>query len=541
MVDRRNTAKRRRYQREYMRSKRAAAKAQEIAAGAQKNLLDFPADPASAIAQWSKEHLLIPPSHPLEGRALELPDFGIRFLKDVFTHRETVLLVARKNGKSSIIAVLLLAYLAENGPLRCPGFRAGVVSVTKEKAAELKKLMQAICLASNLQGIRFWRSPAPGRVSSDYGEVDFLSADGSAGCASGFDLSITDEIGLLTERNRELVAGMRSAVSARNGRFIALSIWGSSPFVPEIVARRDDPGVSVHLFQSDPKAKLDDEAEWHKSNPGLASGIKSLDYMRDAARRVLHTPADQSFFRAHEMNIPAKPNIETIFSLDEWQKCKVEILPQKVGPCVVGFDLGGSRSMSALVAIWPTSGRIEAWGAFPGNPDLLDRGQADGVGDLYSRMEKQGELWTYSGRVVDVSQFLKDCAGRFASKVARSAADRYRRAETLDALDDASLRWPLEFRGTGASRVADGSFDVRAFQNLVLTKAIKHEGSLLLESAITEASVRKDPGGNPALSKSRNNGRIDALSAAVLAAGLYKRLGASRPRRKIRSAIVHAA
>ena len=64
MANRVNTTKRRRYMREWMRQKRAAAKAQEIAAGAQKHLLDFPADPATAIAQWSKEHLLIPPSHP---------------------------------------------------------------------------------------------------------------------------------------------------------------------------------------------------------------------------------------------------------------------------------------------------------------------------------------------------------------------------------------------------------------------------------------------------------------------------------------------
>ena len=541
MANRRKTAKRTRYQREYMRRKRAAEKAKRIAAEAPKIRSDFPADPAGAIAEWSKSHLVIPPSHPLQGHPLALPEFGVDFLRDVFTHRESCLLVARKNAKSSIIAILLLAYLAENGPLRCPGFRAGVCSISREKANELKKLMESICLASALKGIRFWRSPAPGRVSSPYGEVDILSADGTAGAASGFNLSVVDEIGLLSPRSRELVAGMRSATGSRDGRFISLSIWGSSPFVPEIVARRDDPGVAVHLYQSDPKAKLDDEAEWHKSNPGLASGIKSLDYMRDAAIQALHTPADQSKFRAHELNIPAKPDIETIFSLDDWQNCKVKTLPQKIGPCVCGFDLGGSRSMTALCAIWPTSGRIEAWGAFGGNPDLVDRGQSDGVGGLYLRMEKRGELWTYPGRVVDVSQFLKDCAGRFASKVARSAADRYRAAETRDALDDASLRWPLEFRGTGASRVADGSFDVRAFQNLVLTKAIKHEGSLLLESAITEASVRKDPGGNPALSKSRNNGRIDALSAAVLAAGLYKRLGASRPRRKIRSAIVHAA
>ena len=59
--------------------------------------------------------------------------------------------------------------------------------------------------------------------------------------------------------------------------------------------------------------------------------------------------------------------------------------------------------------------------------------------------------------------FLKDCAGK--DSLLKSLEVRrigYRKAEALDALDDASLRWPLEFRGTGASRVADGSFDVRS-------------------------------------------------------------------------------
>ena len=272
MANRRKTAKRTRYQREYMRRKRAAEKAKRIAAEAPKIRSDFPADPAGAIAEWSKSHLVIPPSHPLA-----LPEFGVDFYAMSSRIENRALLVARKNAKSSIIAILVLAYLAENGPLRCPGFRAGVCSISREKASELKRLMESICLASDLKGIRFWRSPAPGRVSSPYGEVDILSADGTAGAASGFDLSVVDEIGLLSPRSRELVAGMRSATGSRDGRFISLSIWGSSPFVPEIVARRDDPGVAVHLYQSDPKAKLDDEAEWHKSNPGLASGIKSLN------------------------------------------------------------------------------------------------------------------------------------------------------------------------------------------------------------------------------------------------------------------------
>ena len=45
----------------------------------------------------------------------------------------------------------------------------------------------------------------------------------------------------------------------------------------------------------------------------------------------------------------------------------------------------------------------------------MDRGEADGVGKLYSGMEKRGELWTYPGRVVPVGPVLERlrCSFRF--------------------------------------------------------------------------------------------------------------------------------
>ena len=39
--------------------------------------------------------------------------------------------------------------------------------------------------------------------------------------------------------------------------------------------------------------------------------------------------------------------------------------------------------MSAVVALWPSTGRLEAWAAFPATPNLKERGEADGVGALY--------------------------------------------------------------------------------------------------------------------------------------------------------------
>lgn len=192
--------------------------------------------------------------------------------------------------------------------------------------------------------------------------------------------------------------------------------------------------------------------------------------------------------------------------------------------------------MTALAAVWPRSGRLEAWGAFPAVPDLLARGAADGVGSLYGQMHDRGEVATYPGRVTPVSAFLRDCAARLAGeRVIAAGADRFRKAEAIQALEAARLNWPMAWRGQGASAVADGSHDVRALQKRVIGRRFAAAPSLLMASAISESAIDFDALGNPRLDKGRARGRIDALSAAVIAAGLAE-LTENRPRRRWRYA-----
>ena len=53
---------------------------------------ETPTDPAQAVADWSRDCLIVPPGHPKAGEPMELPDYGVAFLRDVFTHSETCLL-----------------------------------------------------------------------------------------------------------------------------------------------------------------------------------------------------------------------------------------------------------------------------------------------------------------------------------------------------------------------------------------------------------------------------------------------------------------
>ena len=522
--------KRRAANREAQRKGRAAKR--QRTAKVNPKAQPWPADPAAAVADWARRVLVVPAGHPLAGQPLVLPDFGVRFLRDVFSHRESLLCLGRKNAKSAVTAVLLLAHLA--GPLRRAGWRAGVGSNSKGKAGELKDQMEAIAAASGLSGLTFYKTPSPGRVVGQFGTVDILAADKGAGHASGYDLAIIDEIGLLAERDRAFVASMRSSTSAKDGRFVALSIHGSGPFVDEVLERRDDPAVAVHHYAAPEGCALDDPEAWAAANPGLGT-IKSLSHMADEARRVLATPADQNFFRAHELNLPQELARSVLVTVSDWRACTVadegDMPPRRGGACL-GFDLGGSTSMTGAVAVWPATGRMEVWAALPDVPSLMERGKADGVGSLYERMFGRGELRTYAGRVTDVGAFLRDVAEE-VGPVRRAGADRFRVAEGLQALDDARARWPMTWRGTGAHAKADGSHDVRAFQRAVISGRLRCVESVLVASALKEATVRTDEAGNPALYKARSHGRIDVVQAGVIACGLAE-LAPAAARRPLR-------
>ena len=417
------------------------------------------------------------------------------------------------------------------GPLRVPGYRAGVSSVSREKAGELKSQMEAIATASGLTGVQFRRSPAPGHVVSANGRVDILSADKSTGHASGYDDSLIDEIGLLSERDREMVNGMRSAISAKDGRFIALSIQGAAPFTAEMLERKGQPGIAVHHYTAPEGCELDDRAAWAAANPGLAVNIKSLDYMRDEARRVALTPADQAAFRAFDLNQCLSPSLYPLCDPADWRACEVDILPARSGNCVVGIDLGGSSSMTAAVAVWIDTGRLETWTAFPDTPGLSERAEFDGCRGLYEQMQARGELRLYSGRITPVIPFLEDVAIALAGeRVIMAGCDRFRAQETLQALERARVNWPIKWRGTGAHAMADGSHDVRAAQRLIMSGKLKSRESLVMRSAIANSHIRYVQD-NPALEKTKQRGRIDVLQAAVIACGLAEIYGAQPQRR----------
>ena len=104
--------------------------------------------PLAPWRSWSRKVLRVPPGHPLAGKPMELPSYCVEFIRDALTHRESLLCLGRKNSKSAAAIAVYLSGEAGRVRLRTSGYRAGVCSVNKDKANELKMQMEAIAEAS---------------------------------------------------------------------------------------------------------------------------------------------------------------------------------------------------------------------------------------------------------------------------------------------------------------------------------------------------------------------------------------------------------
>lgn len=479
-------------------------------------------EPAGKVVEWAASSLVVPAGHPRQGQPFRLAPWQQKIIASCLSNRETCLCVARKNAKSALIAVLVLAHLV--GPLKRRGWRAGVLSANRAKAGELLKQCEQIAEASGLKGLKVRRTPWPGKlIADDTGATAEIEGAGYAsGHASGYDLAVIDELGLLQERHRPMVAGMRSSVSAKDGRFLSLSIHGDGPFIDEILSRRDAQGLAIHHYVGDPNLPLDDPENWKLANPGMETGIVSRSFLSDEAKRVLDVPSDQAYFRSHHLNLPGNPVGELICSVEAWRRCEVVDLPERKGPCCIGIDLGLTNSFTSAALFWPETNRLEVLTACPSVPSLAVRSRSDGAGALYQTAVGHKVLNVLDGRLTPVRRFLELLCERLAGEpVAAIGCDRYRHAELTQHLADLGLSWRPVWRGAGQRATEDAAADIRAFQRAVEGGTLRTQPNILLTYALGQSHVQRDAQGRAiAIRQARQRARIDCLQASVIALGL---------------------
>ena len=235
---------------------------------------------AKEFAAWCASELIVP-SGLLQGRPFKIPRWQEKIVAGVLSRRtrEAYVCTARKNGKSGLVAAVLLGYLAPGGPLRrdTKNWRGLVVSLTAQLAGELRRQLREIVDASGIEGVKVYRSPMPGRIKGAAGSsVTLLAADRGSGHGAGIDLAVIDEAGLLPERRRELWEAVASSTSARNGRLLGISILGDGPMFREALARAGEPGVKVWRYEAPESCGLDNDPRLEAGQPRAPQRASSL-------------------------------------------------------------------------------------------------------------------------------------------------------------------------------------------------------------------------------------------------------------------------
>ena len=338
-------------------------------------------------------------------------------------------------------------------------------------------------------------------------------------------LAIMDEPGQYDPARAErMLAAMRTGLGkVPRSKLIALGTLPDHP--THWFARMFGTAGYSQMHRADPGADPFSMAAIRAANPSW----NHLPSLRERVRRerteARTDPAALASFLALRLNM-GTPDIDRpeLIAADRWEAAEAGAA-EAAGPYALGIDLGQTAAMTAAAGFWPATGLLRCVAAFPSIPGLAQRGARDGVGALYKDMAERGELLVYPGHIVPVEAFLRDVLGKWGPPNA-VAADRYKEGELRQGLSVAKVPYvALALRGQGFK---DGDADVREFRRAILAGEVHPEPSLLLRSAMREATVVQNESGGAKLAKATQAGRRlrardDAVAAAILAVAVGAR------------------
>ena len=476
------------------------------------------------------------PTGKMAGKPIKLAPFQKKFIRGSFADGISVgvLSVARGNGKSALTAGLAAAELF--GVFSDQPRREVLLAAAKRDQAEVVWTYALDLIKSmpeEIQAdIKVRYSPKLEIEYQGSHKIRAIAADGKGILGTSPTLTIMDERAAWDDPKGEtLENALLTGALKRKGKTLIIST--SAPNDQHAFSRwldEDEPTVYRQDHRAKPGSDPDDAKALLAANPGSKHGIApALKDLQAAARRAMARGGSTlSGFRLLHLNERVSDDSrEPLIDLDDWYRVETGTLPQRKGAVVVGLDLGGAASMTAAAFFWPETGRLEVRGWFPSRPGLEARGQKDGVGNLYLQMRDEGTLKTAGDSTVPISEWLADVADHVSGRqIAAVVYDTYKQSEVEDGLRAVDLRARPVLRRFGPF---DGGEDVERFRRAVYDGFVQTSQTVLMRTALADAVCRRDNNLNPCLDKGRSLGRIDPVSAAVLAVAEGSRMNGRGP------------
>ncbi len=458
------------------------------------------------------------------GKPIKLDAFQRRFITAIYDNpagtRRALLSLARKNGKTALIAGLVLAHLV--GPEAKLNSQLVSGAMSRDQAALVFNLAsKMVQLSPTLAGIV--RIVPSGKrllglpLNTEY---KALAADGKTAHGLSPVLAILDEIGQIRGPQSDFVDAITTSQGAHEAPLlIAISTQAASDADLFSVWLDDaktsnDPRIVCHLYAAPEGCDLMDVAGWKAANPALGL-FRSEDDLREQMVQAQRMPSMEN--TARNLLLNQRVSTESPFvAPDVWKSCGAAPLPL-AGPVYCGLDLSARTDLTALVMVSLVD---DVWQVVPHfwTPEqgLQERARRDRAPyDLWAR---QGLLHTTPGATVDYEFVAQDLVALLSDHDVRSIAyDRWRIDILRKELEKVGAVLPLLEFGQGYKDMAPALDSLEAE---LLNGRIAHGMHPVLTLCAANAVVTKDPTGARKLDKSRATGRIDGMQALAMAMGV---------------------
>lgn len=467
------------------------------------------------------------------GKPLKLEPFQVDFIREVYDNpagtRRGILSIGRKNGKTALIAGILLAHIC--GPEAVLNTQIVSGAMSRDQASVVFALAcKMIQLSPEMTEITRI-VPSSKRILGLTRNVEFraLSADGRTAHGLSPVLAILDELGQVRGPRSDFVDAIITAQGAHKNP-LQMVISTQSPNDADLLSiwiddakQSNDPHIVCHVYAADKDCDLMDEKAWVAANPAIGK-FRSRKDVEEQAAQAVRMPSAEATFR----NLVLNQRIEVIspfISRGVWLVNSQE--PDESAfyecPVYVGLDLSAKTDLTAMVMTAFKDGRWHVkpvvWTPEKGLRDRAKRDRAP-----YDVWHQQGYLRTIPGASIDYEVVAKEIAETLADcNVQAVGFDRWRFDLLKKEFDKLGLDLPLTPFGQGFKDMAPA---LDTLETLLLNEQMAHGAHPVLTMCMANSRVERDPAGNRKLNKAKATGRIDAAIALAMAAGLINATGA---------------
>ena len=401
--------------------------------------------------------LLNVPSGEGQGKPIRLRDWQKQFIIDVYAPslngrrrvRRAIFSVARKNGKTALIAALVICHLV--GPEAIQNGEIYSAATDREQAGQVFKFCRQIIDMDPELSALISVVPSTKTLVCKHNGSFYRAMSAEAGTKHGLNPSLWIYDELAQARDQELYEVMNTSQGAREEPLgIVISTQSPDPEHPlskliddGLVA--NDPNILVHLHAvPDDVEDIFDPACWHMANPALGD-FRSIADLQALAEQAKRMPSLENAFA----NLYANQKIDIhapLITRSEWKACQTGKTIEKGERIYLALDLSGKVDLTALVGVSAEPGvdRVGAWHWKP-KDYLVDHSKRDNFD--YVTQHSEGWLSAVPGRIIDYSYIAQEIARiRNDYDVVGLAYDRWR----MDLL-------MVEFGRIGLESYVDGS------------------------------------------------------------------------------------